>query len=179
MGNIRWRASSHGLGQCFSRSNHARQRRQKWSFLFLKQSGLPPERLEIEVTEGVLINDMVGTSEVLTALSNLGVSIALDDFGTGYSSLSYLRALPLHRLKIDQSFVADIDDPEAQSVVQTIIDLCRRLELEVVAEGVETLQNVETLREMQCEVLQGYFFSRPVPASKVQGFLENISESAA
>lgn len=145
----------------------------------LKQSGLPPERLEIEVTEGVLIDDVVGTTDVLNALSKLGVSIALDDFGTGYSSLSYLRALPLHRLKIDRSFVADIDDPEAQSVVQTIIDLCRRLELEVVAEGVETLQMVEMLSEMQCAVLQGYYFSRPLPATEVQNLLEYDTRSAA
>lgn len=145
----------------------------------LEQSGLPPERLEIEVTEGVLIDDIAGTTGVLNALSKLGVSIALDDFGTGYSSLSYLRALPLDRLKIDRSFVADIDDPEAQSVVQTIIDLCRRLDLKVVAEGVETLQNVEVLSEMQCAVLQGYYFSRPLPATEVQNLLEYDRQSAA
>ncbi len=145
----------------------------------LDQTGLPPQRLEIEVTEGVLIDDMAGTSAVLNALSELGVSIALDDFGTGYSSLSYLRALPLHRLKIDRSFVADIEDPEAQSVVQTIVDLCRRINLEVIAEGVETVQAVETLSEMQCAVLQGYYFSRPVPASKIPGLLENRAKSAA
>lgn len=145
----------------------------------LEQSKLPPERLEIEVTEGVLIDDIVGTTSVLNALSKLGVSIALDDFGTGYSSLSYLRALPLDRLKIDRSFVADIDDPEAQSVVQTIIDLCRRLDLDVVAEGVETLQNVEMLSEMQCAVLQGYYFSRPLPATEVKNLLEYDTQSAA
>lgn len=145
----------------------------------LAQTGLPPERLEIEVTESVLIDDIEGTSEILRALSELGVRIALDDFGTGFSSLSYLRALPLHRLKIDQTFISDIDDPEAQSVVQTIIDLCHRLDLEVVAEGVETSQSVGTLREMHCSVLQGYFFSRPVPASKIQGLLEDFSQFAA
>ena len=144
----------------------------------LDQSGLPPERLEIEVTEGVLIDDIAGTTDVLSALSKLGVSVALDDFGTGYSSLSYLRALPLHRLKIDRSFVADIDDPEAQSVVQTIIDLCRRLDLEVVAEGVETLQIMETLSDMQCGVLQGYYFSHPLPAIEAQYLAENVSQSA-
>ncbi len=145
----------------------------------LEQTRLPPERLEIEVTEGVLIDDIVGTTDVLSALSKLGVSVALDDFGTGYSSLSYLRALPLHRLKIDRSFVADIDDPEAQSIVQTIIDLCRRLDLEVVAEGVETLQIMETLSDMQCAVLQGYYFSHPLPAIEARYLTENVSQSAA
>ncbi|MCR9137212.1 MAG: EAL domain-containing protein [Alphaproteobacteria bacterium] len=145
----------------------------------LRQTGLPPERLEIEVTEGVLIDDIAGTSEVLTILSQMGVKIALDDFGTGYSSLSYLRALPLDRVKIDRSFIADINDPEAQSIVQSIIDLCRHLNLEVVAEGVETKHNVETLRDMRCAVLQGYFFSRPVPASEIRQLSESPTQSAA
>jgi len=145
----------------------------------LEQTGLPAQRLEIEVTESVLIEDTVGTNEILRALSDLGVRIALDDFGTGYSSLSYLRALPLHRLKIDQSFIADLDDLEAQSVVQTIIDLCHRLKLDVVAEGVETRQNVDVLTKMKCSVLQGYYFSRPVPAAETQDLLENITRSAA
>lgn len=145
----------------------------------LRQTGLPPERLEIEVTEGVLIDDIAGTREVLNALSQMGVKIALDDFGTGYSSLSYLRALPLDRVKIDRSFIADIDDPEAQSIVQSIIDLCRRLNLEVVAEGVETKHNVETLRDMRCAVLQGFFFSRPVPASEIPHLSDSPTRSAA
>lgn len=145
----------------------------------LEKSGLPSHRLEIEVTEGVLIEDMAGTSKVLTEIAKLGVKIALDDFGTGYSSLSYLRALPLHRLKIDRSFVTDIEDPEAQSVVQTIIDLCRRLELDVVAEGVETKQNFETLRKLNCGVQQGYYFSRPVPFSATQAMLDHAAKNAA
>jgi len=145
----------------------------------LAETGLPPERLEIEVTEGVLIEDMAGTSQVLGDLAALGVRIALDDFGTGYSSLSYLRALPLHSLKIDRSFIADLAELEAQSVVQTVIDLCRRLDLDVVAEGVETKVSVQTLREMGCVVLQGYYFSRPVPASKVQNLLESVTQAAA
>lgn len=146
----------------------------------LAETGLPPSRLEIEVTEGVLIDDMDSTRDVLNELSNLGVGIALDDFGTGYSSLSYLRALPLHRLKIDRSFVADlVDDPEAQSVVQTIIDLCRRLDLTVIAEGVETAEHASTLSGMQCDMLQGYYFSRPLFAADVQPLLDAQKADAA
>lgn len=137
----------------------------------LETTGLPPNLLEIEVTEGVLIDDMIGTRTVLTDLSQMGVGIALDDFGTGYSSLSYLRALPLHRLKIDRSFIAEIDELEARSVVQTIIDLCRRLDLTVIAEGVETEDHVRTLAAMHCEILQGYYFSRPLNAEATQDLL--------
>ena len=145
----------------------------------LEETGLPPERLEIEVTESVLIEDTEGTRQTLANLQKLGVRIALDDFGTGYSSLSYLRALPLHRVKIDRSFIADIDDFEAQSIVQTIIELCARLKLDVVAEGVETLQSAKTLSEMNCGVLQGYYFSPPVPAKDTQPLIEKYLSSAA
>jgi len=145
----------------------------------LAQSGLPPARLEIEVTEGGLINDMDSTHDTLSELAALGVGIALDDFGTGYSSLSYLPALPLHRLKIDRSFVANLANPEAYSVVQTIIDLCRRLRLSVVAEGVETAAQVKTLTEMQCDFLQGYYFSRPLGAADIQPLLDAQESHAA
>jgi len=118
------------------------------------------------VTEGVLIYDKRTTCEVLRDLSFLGVRIALDDFGTGYSSLSYIRALPLDRLKIDRAFVADLDDPTARPIVQTIIDLCATLDLQVVAEGVETEDHIQTLRAMRCDVLQGYYFSPALPANK-------------
>lgn len=130
----------------------------------LDQTGFPANRLEIEITEGVLIDDVPATRFLLEELSDAGVVIALDDFGTGYSSLSYVRALPLNRLKIDRSFVFEIEEPEAQSIVSTIVDLCNRLNLETVAEGVETQRAVEILGELGCDVLQGYFFSRPLPA---------------
>ena len=130
----------------------------------LEDTGLPASCLEVEITEGVLIHDMAAACKTLDALSDLGVRIALDDFGTGYSSLSYVRALPLDRLKIDRAFIKDIEDPDARPVVQTIIDLCRSLGLCVVAEGVETAVSVQLLQQMGCDVLQGYFFSPPVPA---------------
>ena len=145
----------------------------------LEYTGLSPERLEIEITESVLIDDIAGTCKILSELADLGVRIALDDFGTGYSSLSYLRALPLHRVKIDRSFIADIDDFEARSIVRTIIELCERLNLEVVAEGVETAQNVQTLNDMNCGVLQGYYFSRPIPGEKTQSLIDENRRAAA
>lgn len=133
----------------------------------LAETELPPDRLEIEVTEGVLIDDIAGTRRVFRDLSDIGVKIALDDFGTGYSSLSYLRALPLDRLKIDRSFIADIAAAEGRSVVQAIIDLCARLNLEVVAEGVETERQINALRDMGCDVLQGYYLSPPLCADDI------------
>lgn len=139
----------------------------------LSKTGLPPDRLEIEVTESVLIDDITRTSKILSDLAAIGVRIALDDFGTGYSSLSYLRALPLHRVKIDRSFIADIDDFEAHAIVQTIIELSNRLGLEVIAEGVETDEQRQKLSAMGCKVLQGYHFSPPVPAHQVPALIEN------
>ncbi len=146
----------------------------------LAQTGLPAHQLEIEVTESTLIEDMSGTCQTLSDLAALGVSVALDDFGTGYSSLSYLRALPLHRLKIDRSFIKDLDqDHEAVSVVQTIIDLCIRLELDVVAEGIETEAAAQLLAEMKCGTLQGYYFSRPLPAHDIRQLIKDTHSSVA
>ena len=136
----------------------------------LKETGFPATRLEIEITEGVLIDDVPATRFLLEELSASGIVIALDDFGTGYSSLSYVRALPLNRLKIDRSFVLEIEDSEAQSIVTTIVGLCDRLGLEVVAEGVETETAVEILGALGCDVLQGYYFSKPLDADAFREF---------
>ncbi len=140
----------------------------------LAETGFPPERLEIEITEGVLIDDVPATRFLLEELSDAGIDITLDDFGTGYSSLSYVRALPLNRLKIDRSFVVGIEEAEAQSIVAAIVSLCERLNLEVVAEGVETQKAFEILGELGCHVLQGYFFSRPLSA---KDFVEFASDT--
>lgn len=130
----------------------------------LSETGFPTSRLEIEITEGVLIDDVPATRFLLEELSDAGITIALDDFGTGYSSLSYVRALPLNRLKIDRSFAFGIEEPEAQSIISTIVGLGERLNLEVIAEGVETQEGVDILSDLGCDVLQGFFFSRPLPA---------------
>ncbi len=137
----------------------------------LEETGFPPERLEIEVTEGVLIHDLSSTIETLRCISDLGVGIALDDFGTGYSSLNYIRALPLDRLKIDRSFVSEIHSQEGRSVVEMIVELSHRLNLQVIAEGVETAQQAEVLGALGCDYLQGYFFSKPMPCDNVLPYL--------
>ena len=128
----------------------------------LARSGLPPHRLELEITEGVLIEDAARALAVLSALKTLGVHIALDDFGTGYSSLSYLRRFPVDRLKIDRSFVAELGtDPDAEAIVACILAMARSLRLAVTAEGVETELQLSMLKQMQCQHLQGFLLGRP------------------
>lgn len=126
----------------------------------MEETGLTPDRLEIEVTEGVLIADKDVTAAKLREISELGVSIALDDFGTGYSSLSYLKDLPLNRLKIDRSFVFDLDTPSTRKIVEAVIHLGHNLGLSVIAEGIEAKQQVATLARLGCEDGQGYLFGR-------------------
>nr|MDJ0639675.1 EAL domain-containing protein [Paracoccaceae bacterium] len=140
----------------------------------LSETGFPPSRLEIEITEGVLIDDVQATRFLLDDLSDEGIAIALDDFGTGYSSLSYVRALPLSRLKIDRSFTFEIEKSETQSIVSAIVGLSERLGLEVVAEGVESQSAMEILRNLGCDVLQGYYLSRPLAA---EGFRDLTREN--
>ncbi len=134
----------------------------------LSQTGLPPELLELEVTEGAVMEDTVATMATLKAFRDAGVSIALDDFGTGYSSLSYLKRMPLSNLKVDQSFVTGLpDDSDNRAIVRAILAMADSLGLHVTAEGVETLEQAQTLTNMGCDTLQGYFFSRPVPAEDI------------
>lgn len=135
----------------------------------LHTSGLPSKLLEIEVTEGVLINDIERVIGLLDQIQHLGVAIALDDFGTGYSSMSYLRRLPIDVLKVDQSFVRDLTQDEgSRSIVQAIIALAHALGKTVVAEGVETQEQADLLATWGCEEVQGYYFSRPVSAQALE-----------
>jgi len=137
----------------------------------LAASGLAPERLEIEITEGVLIDDEDRALSVLRALKDLGVGLAIDDFGTGYSSLSYLRAFPFDKIKIDRSFVTGIhQDREAQIIVQATINLARELGIRVVVEGVEDFDELAALGCQPDLVLQGYLLSRPFSRGKIAGF---------
>jgi diguanylate cyclase (GGDEF)-like protein len=132
----------------------------------LAGSGLPAGQLTLEVTEGVLIDDVESVVDVLLALRGLGVRIAIDDFGTGYSSLSYLRRLPADIVKIDRSFVQDLGSGgRSTTLVASIIELARSLELEVVAEGVETEEQHAVLGRLACSHAQGYLFGRPRPAA--------------
>lgn len=130
----------------------------------LEQTGAAPERLKLELTESQLLHDVEDTIAKMEALSAMGVQFALDDFGTGYSSLAYLKRLPLAQLKIDRSFVRDVlDDPNDAAIARTILQLAQSLDLNVVAEGVETAAQFEALRAMGCRLFQGYHFGRPEP----------------
>jgi diguanylate cyclase (GGDEF)-like protein/PAS domain S-box-containing protein len=141
-------------------------------FAILNDTGLDPHSLEIELTESVLMKHPDSTASILHALRQKGVQVAVDDFGTGYSSLSYLRKFPIDALKIDQSFVrqitAGVDDA---AIVTAVINLARSLKLRVIAEGVETQQELDFLRSRQCDEAQGYYFSRPVPPVQFAGLL--------
>ncbi|MCL7930299.1 putative bifunctional diguanylate cyclase/phosphodiesterase [Halomonas llamarensis] len=140
----------------------------------LKNTGLPASRLELELTEGVLMNDTEGAITTLHALHNMGVHVAIDDFGTGFSSLSYLRHLPVNTLKIDRSFITHLpENRKDTAVVSGIIGLAHHLDLTVVAEGVETQQQHQALAALDCDVFQGYFFSRPMPFPAVVDWLKS------
>ncbi|MGH9089616.1 MAG: putative bifunctional diguanylate cyclase/phosphodiesterase [Acidimicrobiales bacterium] len=135
----------------------------------LSSTGLPPERLTLEITESALMRDAVSALEVLRALKSIGVDLAIDDFGTGYSSLSYLQRFPLDILKVDKSFVDDLDGDQGVEIVAAVVNLAHALGLDVVAEGVETEEQFDALSELGCDYAQGYLFSRPVPAAQLQG----------
>ncbi|HYY83675.1 MAG TPA: EAL domain-containing protein [Beijerinckiaceae bacterium] len=138
----------------------------------LAETGIAPSRLEVEVTETALISDEGTSVAVLRALSQLGIQVALDDFGTGYSSLSYLRKLPLNRIKIDRSFVADLlHDPDARSIVKAVISLADDLRMSTTAEGVEEVEQLAALREQNCTEAQGFLISRPISADEVTELL--------
>jgi diguanylate cyclase (GGDEF)-like protein len=140
----------------------------------LQSSGFPAACLELELTEGIMMENVEATIATLTRLNAQGIQFAVDDFGTGYSSLSYLKRFPLSVLKIDQSFVRDIaTDPEDRAIVSAIIALAHRLHLEVIAEGVETEEQLRYLQEQGCDYAQGYFFSRPVAGSLFKAQLES------
>ncbi|CAN5561393.1 EAL domain-containing protein [soil metagenome] len=138
----------------------------------LNASGLAPSRLELEITEGLLLSDTAGTMEQLTALKALGVRIAMDDFGTGYSSLAYLWRFPFDKIKIDRTFIAEMSqNPAITDILRTITLLGRTLKLEVTAEGVETAEQASILEDMRCDHFQGYLFGRPMPMADIPGFL--------
>jgi PAS domain S-box-containing protein len=144
-------------------------------FEVLDRTGLPPQRLELEVTEGALMENTAATQAALTALRERGVRIALDDFGTGYSSLSYLTRMPISRLKVDRCFVADLlQGGESEAIVRAVLAMARSLGLRVTAEGVETRAQAMALKAMACDDLQGYHFSRPVPAAAVPALLRQL-----
>jgi diguanylate cyclase (GGDEF)-like protein/PAS domain S-box-containing protein len=143
----------------------------------LAETGLDPKRLELEVTEGLLIRDAGKAILILERLKALGVQISMDDFGTGYSSLSYFRMFPFDKVKIDQSFIRDmIDNPQARAIIRSVIGLGRGLGMPVVAEGVETEAQLEALRAEGCDQVQGYWISRPGPIGNFEGVVMKRSD---
>jgi diguanylate cyclase (GGDEF)-like protein/PAS domain S-box-containing protein len=141
----------------------------------LERTGVDPSRVALEMTESVLMRDAEETLSVLRALKDLGVRLHVDDFGTGYSSLSYLKRFPVDAVKVDRSFVDGLaNDPEDIAIVEAIISLAHTLGIEVIAEGVESLPQLQALQAMGCESAQGYLFSRPVPAQDVARTLVEI-----
>jgi EAL domain-containing protein (putative c-di-GMP-specific phosphodiesterase class I) len=142
-------------------------------FTVLEETGLDPKFLELELTESVLMQHAELTEAILKTLRAGGVQLAVDDFGTGYSSLSYLRKFPIDALKIDQSFIRQITTaPDKTTIVTAVISMGRSLNLRVVAEGVETQEELAFLQAHQCDEGQGYYFSRPVPAPQFAKLLE-------
>jgi EAL domain-containing protein (putative c-di-GMP-specific phosphodiesterase class I) len=138
----------------------------------LAEANLAPECLELEVTEGALMEEGVDTLNVLNALRATGLHFSLDDFGTGYSSMSYLKRLPLSNLKVDQSFVRGLpDDKDSLAIVRAIISLATHLGFTITAEGVETYEQAMILKDMDCDLLQGYYFARPLVAAEIDGVL--------
>lgn len=142
--------------------------------LALHSSGLAAARLELEVTETIMLKDNAATIDALRALRDMGISISLDDFGTGYASLSYLRSFPFDKIKIDQCFVRDIATrADCFSIVQAIVSLARSLGMASVAEGIETADVLEKIIAAGCDEAQGYYFSRPVAAGDLAEALRN------
>jgi diguanylate cyclase (GGDEF)-like protein/PAS domain S-box-containing protein len=134
----------------------------------LRATNLDPSRIEVELTESILVRDQMEAIEILTRLNGLGVKISVDDFGTGYSSLSYLSRMPIDCLKIDQSFVSRLGSNERdKQIVQAVISLSHALGMRVIAEGVETAEQLDYLLAMNCDEAQGYYFSRPVPPDEL------------
>lgn len=128
-------------------------------------AGIEKEMLEFEITENVLMSNVQESTEGLFTLKKLGVSLAIDDFGTGYSSLSYLKTFDIDILKIDRSFVNDIHtETDSAEIITAVISLAHNLGLKIVAEGVETVEQLAFLNELNCDIYQGYFFSKPLPA---------------
>jgi EAL domain-containing protein (putative c-di-GMP-specific phosphodiesterase class I) len=135
----------------------------------LGETGIPPQLLELEVTESVLLDGTAPVIELMETLKKMGIRVALDDFGTGYSSLSYLRDLPVHKVKLDRSFIEKTaTDHRFAAIVQGVITMAHHMDMIVVAEGVETREQQDDLARRHCDILQGYLFARPMPLAELK-----------
>jgi len=139
----------------------------------IQRHAIDPRLLKLELTESLLLDDIEDTISTMNGLNDIGVLFSLDDFGTGYSSLQYLKRLPFSQIKIDQSFVRDIvTDTSDKAIVKTIIAIAHTLDLDVIAEGVETLEQLQILKGMGCTNFQGFLFSKPIPLEKFEAILK-------
>ncbi len=144
---------------------------------YLKESGCDPNRIEMELTEGFIMENIEESIKLLNSFGELGFSVSIDDFGTGYSSLAYLKKLPIDVLKIDQSFVKDIPGPkEDEAIVNTIIELAKGLKLGIIAEGIENDVQEKFVLKQGCNIIQGYYYSKPLPEEEVIKFIKNFKE---
>ena len=138
----------------------------------VKRAGVKPEYIEIELTESCLMENLERTHNALKALRSYGFKVSVDDFGTGYSALGYLRELPIDTLKIDRCFITELDSsPDDLAIVEAIISMAKALDLQVVAEGVESINQLGLLKRLDCNQAQGYYYSRPVPAREALSML--------
>ncbi len=175
-----WRKSRPGVNLKVSVNLSARQFSDKFMVekiaRALDQSGLEAEYLDVEITESAVMIDLEKSIDTMNQLKNMGISISLDDFGTGYSSLNYLRRFPIDFLKIDQSFVRDLElFPQVASIIRAIIQMSHALNIQVVAEGVENNVQARFLQNQGCDYIQGYYFSRPVPKNEFERLIDNRS----
>jgi diguanylate cyclase (GGDEF)-like protein len=143
----------------------------------IAKSGLPPHRIDFEITETAVTFDFVRAQESIATLKAMGCGISLDDFGTGYSSLSHVHRLPLDKLKIDRSFVADVNEnPVSHKIIKSLTGLCDDMEIACVVEGVETRAQLDTLRRLGCDFIQGYYFAKPMPGAAIEDYLAKERE---
>ena len=145
----------------------------------IRDTGISPTELELEITESLLLNENLNTRKIFDRLEELGVHIAIDDFGTGYSSLSYLKRFAVQTLKIDRSFTRDVpEDAQATTLTLSIIAMAQALNMQVVAEGVENLAQLNLMREHGCDFVQGYYFTEPLSVDDITRYLEQDSTYA-
>lgn len=146
----------------------------------ISDTGMNPEMLILEITEGVLMGDRDRVGDLLFKIKTIGALLSIDDFGTGYSSLSYLKTFPIDELKIDRSFIIDTpSDGDSAAIVRTIVAMARSLDLQVVAEGVEEEPQLQFLRELSCDQIQGYYFAKPMPAAEFEAFCRRRTNTAS
>jgi EAL domain-containing protein (putative c-di-GMP-specific phosphodiesterase class I) len=144
----------------------------------LEETGFGGSSLELEITESILMQDAAAAATTLWALRNMGVHIAVDDFGTGYYSLSYLKRFQIDKLKIDRSFIGDVgENADARAIAEIVINLAHTLKLKAIAEGVETAVQLELLRSLGCDEIQGYYIARPLPATAAEEFLRRSRDA--